>query len=121
MKKQGKNQNQLFERLIRRICDLHEITTKRMFGYESFFTNGRCFAGVRNLGKIASVVLKLSPNDYSGAIKESLFSPFRNTKDWIEFKVTSPKDVEPLIPWIELSFSYARNGEKNVGAIHELP
>ncbi len=108
MKKPGNNANPIIENLMRRISQLPEITTKRMFGYESFFTNGRCFAGVRNLGKVASVVLKLSSNDYSGAIKESLFSPFRNTKDWVEWKATSPKDVEPLIPWTELSYSYAR-------------
>lgn len=107
MKKVSKSQNSIFEDLMGEISVLPEITTKRMFGYESFFTNGRCFAGVRNLGKVASVVLKLSPNDYSGAIKESPFSHFRNTKDLVECKATSPRDVIKLMAWIELSYAYA--------------
>ena len=64
MKKHGKNPNQHFEKLTARFSELPEIEKKRMFGYESFFTQGRCFAGVKTLGKETSVVLKLSPKDY---------------------------------------------------------
>ena len=108
MKKHGENSNQLFEKLVGRFSELPEIEKNRMFGYESFFTHGRCFGGIRPLGTGTSVVLKLSHNDYTKAVKNpSLFSPFRNTKDWVESKVGSPKDVIELIPWIELSYSYA--------------
>jgi len=108
MKKHGKNPNQHFEKLVARFSQLPEIETKRMFGYESFFTHGRCFGGIRPLGSETSVVLRLSHDDYRKAVETtSPFSPFRNTKDWVECKVTSPKDVEPLTPWIELSYAYA--------------
>ena len=107
MKKEYKNQKKIFEELMGEISKLAEITTKRMFGYESFFTQAKCFAGVRNLGNATSVVLKLSSKDYSETIKESLFPPFRNTKDWVECKATSPRDVIKLMAWIELSYACA--------------
>jgi len=114
MKKHSKNPNQHFEKLVARFSELPDIEKKRMFGYESFFKQGKCFAGVRNLGNATSVVLKLSSKDYSEAIKESLFSPFRNTKDWVECKVTSPRDVIKLMAWIELSYSFACRGEASI-------
>jgi predicted DNA-binding protein (MmcQ/YjbR family) len=112
MKKEYKNQKKIFEELVGRVSEFPKIEKKRMFGYESFFTQSKCFAGVRKLGKSTSVVLKLSTKDYPEAIKESLFSPFRSTKNWVEYRATSPKDVKLLIPWIELSYSYALNKRK---------
>ena len=119
MKKHGKNSNQLFEKLVGRFSELPEIEKNRKFGYESFFTHGRCFGGIRPLGTETSVVLRLFRNDYTKAVKNpSLFSPFRNTKDWVECKATSPKDVIKLMPWIELSYVHACRGEEKnkVGA-----
>ncbi|HLE24677.1 MAG TPA: hypothetical protein VI935_03395 [Thermodesulfobacteriota bacterium] len=111
MKKHSKNTNQHFEKLLARFSKLPEVEKKRMFGYESFFTHGRCFGGIRPLGVETSVVLRLSHSDYTKAVKSpSLFSPFRNTKDWVECKATSLKDVIKLMPWIELSYFYARRG-----------
>jgi hypothetical protein len=108
LKKHRKRPNQRFEKLVARFSELPEIEKKSMFGYESFFTHGRCFGGIRPLGTGTSVVLKLSHNDYTKAVKNpSLFFPFRNTKDWVECKATSPKDVIKLIPWIELSYGHA--------------
>src|SRR3972149_11229880 len=113
LKKHGENSNQLFEKLLGRFSELPEIEENRMFGYESFFTHGRCFGGIRPLGTGTSVVLKLSHSDYTKAVKNpSLFSPFRNTKDWVESKVGSPKDVIELIPWIELSYGHACRDEE---------
>lgn len=113
MKKHGKNPKQHFEKLVARFSELPEIEKKRMFGYESFFTHGRCFGGIRLLGTETSVVLRLSHSDYTKAVKNpSLFSPFRNTKDWVECKATSPKDVIKLMPWIELSYGHACRGEE---------
>ena len=63
LKKHGKNSNQLFEKLVGRFSELPEIEENRMFGYESFFTHGRCFGGIRPLGTETSVVLRLSHND----------------------------------------------------------
>ena len=111
MKKNVKNSNQLFEKLVGRFSELPEIEKKRMFGYESFFTHGRCFGGIRPLGTETSVVLRLSHNVYTKAVKNpSLFSPFRNTKNWVECKATSSKDVIKLLAWIELSYGHARRG-----------
>jgi predicted DNA-binding protein (MmcQ/YjbR family) len=112
MKKEYKNQKKIFEELVGKISEFPGIETRRMFGYESFFTNGKCFAGVRKLGKSTSLVTKLSPKDYSEAVKKSFFSPFRNTKSWVECRATSPRAVELLVPWIELSYSYALNKRK---------
>ena len=120
MKKHGENSNQLFEKLIGRFSELPKIEKNRMFGYESFFTHGRCFGGIRPLGTENSVVLRLSHNDYTKAVKNSsLFSPFRNTKDLVECKATSPKDVIKLMPWVELSYGHAFRGEEGneVGAV----
>ncbi len=119
MKKHIKNTNQHFDKLLARFSELPEIEKKRMFGYESFFTHGRCFGGIRLLGTETSVVLRLAHSDYAKAVKNpSLFSPFRNTKDWVECKVTSPKDVIKLMPWIKLSYGHACRGEEKnkVGA-----
>ncbi len=121
MKKQVKNSDQLFEKLIGRFSELPDIEKNRMFGYESFFTHGRCFGGIRPLGIETSVMLRLSHNDYTKAVKNpSLFSPFRNTKDWVECKATSPKDVIKLMPWIELSYGHPFRGEERheVGAVY---
>ncbi|HEX9666077.1 MAG TPA: hypothetical protein VGA95_05890 [Thermodesulfobacteriota bacterium] len=112
MKKVYKNQKKIFEELVGRVSEFSEIEKKRMFGYESFFTQCKCFAGVRNLGKSTSVVLKLSTKVYPEAIKKSFFSPFRNTKSWVECRATSPRAVELLVPWIELSYSHALNKRK---------
>ncbi|MGH7800507.1 MAG: hypothetical protein ACREOW_07745 [Thermodesulfobacteriota bacterium] len=121
MKKHVKNSDQLFEKLIGRFSELPEIEKNRMFGYESFFTHGRCFGGIRPLVTETSVVLRLSHSDHTKAVKNpSLFSPFRNTKDWVECKATSPKDVIKLMPWIELSYGHAFRGEERheVGAVY---
>ena len=50
----------------------------------------------------------------------SLFSPFRNTKDWVECKATSPKGVIKLMPWIELFYGHPFRGEERheVGAVY---
>lgn len=104
----GKNSNQIFQELAGRFSELPEIEKKSMFGYESFFTHGRCFSGIRPLVTETSVVLRLYHSGYTKAVKNpSLFSPFRNTKDWVESKVGSPKYVIELIPWIELSYGHA--------------
>lgn len=94
------------------------ITTKSMFGFLSFYREGKIFAALpqtRGFSSSSSLIFKFNPMP-PALLKRAQADPRMNTntripdKGWFSFELNSENDVSDALWWLNQSYECTRRG-----------
>ncbi len=90
---------------------------KKMFGHETFFTNGYMFTGANEMGIFVHVGKKLRDQALENRTGIAPFEPMEGMimKDYILLKDTVCDNEESLKPWLDTSYTYLTGLPPKVG------